>query len=135
MRILFASFSLAFLVFVDWAARAAHDPQVPSVVTTRVTGAGMFFGDAKGMTLYTYARDITPGISACVEACAKLWPPLMAAADAVESGEWTIISRDEGERQRTHILVVRLATGWAQHGMLPLIQSCFRPASLFAPCM
>ncbi len=99
MRILFASFSLAFLVFVDWAARAAHDPQVPSVVTTRVTGAGMFFGDTKGMALYTYARDITPGISACVEACAKLWPPLMAAADAVESGEWTIISRDEGERQ------------------------------------
>ena len=52
-----------------------------------------------GMTLYTFDRDTTPGKSACNGPCAANWPPLMAIAGAEASGDWTIITRDDGTRQ------------------------------------
>ena len=54
--------------------------------------------DAKGMTLYTFDRD-AGGKSACNGPCAANWPPLMAAADAKPSGDWTVIARDDGGKQ------------------------------------
>jgi predicted lipoprotein with Yx(FWY)xxD motif len=54
--------------------------------------------DAKGMTLYTFDRD-AGGKSACNGPCATNWPPLMAGADAKASGDWTVITRDDGSKQ------------------------------------
>ena len=54
--------------------------------------------DAKGMTLYTFDRDVG-GKSACNGPCATNWPPLMAAADAKAAGDWTVITRDDGSKQ------------------------------------
>ena len=54
--------------------------------------------DNAGMTLYTFDKD-AGGKSACNGPCAANWPPLMAAADAKASGDWSIISRDDGARQ------------------------------------
>jgi predicted lipoprotein with Yx(FWY)xxD motif len=62
----------------------------------------VIFTDAKGMTLYTYQKD-TPGQSACAGACATNWPPLVAAADATASGDWTIVTRADGTRQWAHL--------------------------------
>jgi predicted lipoprotein with Yx(FWY)xxD motif len=62
------------------------------------TSKGKALVDAKGMTLYTFDRD-TAGKSACNGPCAQNWPPLMAAANASASGEWTVITRDDGSRQ------------------------------------
>jgi predicted lipoprotein with Yx(FWY)xxD motif len=53
----------------------------------------------KGMTLYTFDKDTTPGKSACNGPCAKNWPPLAAAADAKPMGEWTVVTRDDGSKQ------------------------------------
>lgn len=53
--------------------------------------------DAKGMTLYTFDKD-SDGKSACNGPCATNWPPLMAAADAKASGDWTIVTRDDGSK-------------------------------------
>jgi predicted lipoprotein with Yx(FWY)xxD motif len=55
--------------------------------------------DAKGMTLYMYDRDTTAGKSSCNGNCATNWPPLMAAANAKDSGSWTVITRDDGGKQ------------------------------------
>jgi predicted lipoprotein with Yx(FWY)xxD motif len=55
--------------------------------------------DAKGMTLYIFDRDTAPGKSSCNGNCATNWPPLMAAADAKDSGSWTVITRDDGGKQ------------------------------------
>ena len=55
--------------------------------------------DAKGMTLYIYDRDTAAGKSSCNGNCATNWPPLMAAADAKDSGSWTVITRDDGGKQ------------------------------------
>ncbi len=54
---------------------------------------------SNGMTLYTFDRDTVPGKSACNGPCATNWPPLMAASDAKASGDWSIITRDDGSKQ------------------------------------
>lgn len=58
---------------------------------------GMFV-TAKGMTLYTFDKD-SAGKSACNGPCATNWPPALVADDAKASGEWTIVSRDDGLKQ------------------------------------
>jgi len=60
---------------------------------------GVFVGP-NGMTLYTFDRDaMGSGKSACNGPCATNWPPLMASAGDSASGEWTVITRDDGSRQ------------------------------------
>jgi len=60
---------------------------------------GMLTNDA-GMTLYVFDRDgAGSGKSACNGPCAAAWPPLMAAADAQPSGDWSIVTRDDGGKQ------------------------------------
>jgi len=54
--------------------------------------------DAKGMTLYTFDKDMG-GKSACNGPCAGNWPPLAAAADAKPAADYTIIARDDGGKQ------------------------------------
>ncbi|MFO1395763.1 MAG: hypothetical protein U1F48_01745 [Burkholderiales bacterium] len=61
-------------------------------------GAGGVMTDAKGMTLYTFDKD-AGGKSACNGQCATNWPPLMAGADAKASGDWSVITRDDGAKQ------------------------------------
>ena len=79
--------------------------QMPAgVMAMKAPDGSMMLHDAKGMTLYTFAKD-APGVSNCNDNCAKNWPPLMAAADAMPMGEWTIVTRADGTRQ------------WAYKGM------------------
>jgi len=53
-----------------------------------------------GMTLYTFDRDaVGAGKSVCNGPCATNWPPLMAKAGAMSSGDWTVVTRDDGSHQ------------------------------------
>ena len=73
---------------------------VPAVQTARpYVVAPDGFNDAQGMPLYTFARDTTPGKSACNGPCATAWPPLPATATDKDMGDWTVISRDDGSKQ------------------------------------
>jgi predicted lipoprotein with Yx(FWY)xxD motif len=74
---------------------AAFVAQAQSPATKAADGT---LTDAKGMTLYTFDRD-AGGKSACNGPCATNWPPLMAAADAKDSGDWTVVTRDDGAKQ------------------------------------
>lgn len=67
-------------------------------VTIGHTAKGPSLVDAKGMTLYTFAKD-AGGKSACNGPCAANWPPVMAAADDKPSGRYSIVSRDDGSKQ------------------------------------
>jgi len=67
------------------------------------TPSGPVLTDDKGMTLYTFDMD-SGDKSACTGGCPKNWPPLGAAADAKPSGDWSVITRDDGSKQ------------WAYHG-------------------
>jgi predicted lipoprotein with Yx(FWY)xxD motif len=56
--------------------------------------------DPAGMTLYTFDNDAAGGgKSACNGACATNWPPLAAADGATPSGDYTIVTRDDGRKQ------------------------------------
>jgi predicted lipoprotein with Yx(FWY)xxD motif len=63
---------------------------------------GMLVNDA-GMTLYTFDNDRkVAGKSACNDGCATNWPPLMAKAGDKASGDYSIITRDDGSKQWAH---------------------------------
>ena len=54
--------------------------------------------NSAGMTLYTFDKD-AGGKSACNDQCAKIWPPVMASADAKPMGDLSVITRDDGSKQ------------------------------------
>jgi len=54
--------------------------------------------NAAGMTLYTFDKD-SAGKSVCNGQCATNWPPLMAGAGGASSGEWSVVTRDDGGKQ------------------------------------
>ena len=84
---------LAILVASLFFAGAAFAQAAPAT-----KGSGGVMVDAKGMTLYTFDKD-SGGKSACNGGCATNWPPLMAGADAKTTGDWTVITRDDGAKQ------------------------------------
>src|SRR5689334_19296437 len=66
------------------ATACASTPPAPATATD-----GVLVG-ANGMTLYTFDKDAAgSGKSVCNGPCAANWPPLMAAADAKASGDWS----------------------------------------------
>ena len=59
-----------------------------------------------GRTLYVFAKDVAgSGKSTCVDACAANWPPLGVASTAQSIGEYTVMTRADGNKQ------------WAYKGM------------------
>lgn len=58
---------------------------------------------ANGMTLYTFDRDAAgSGKSVCNGACATNWPPLLAGDYGQSSGDFSIVVRDDGQKQIAH---------------------------------
>jgi predicted lipoprotein with Yx(FWY)xxD motif len=62
---------------------------------TAETAKGRALVDEKGMTLYTFDRDVG-GKSMCNGPCAENWPPLLASVDARPTGAMTIVPRVDG---------------------------------------
>jgi predicted lipoprotein with Yx(FWY)xxD motif len=59
-----------------------------------------------GMTLYTFDKDVPgSGKSVCNGPCATNWPALVATDTDMPSGDFSIITRDDGKKQ------------WAAKGM------------------
>jgi predicted lipoprotein with Yx(FWY)xxD motif len=53
-----------------------------------------------GMTLYVFDRDAAgTGKSVCNGACATNWPPLKASAGDKARGDYSVITRDDGQLQ------------------------------------
>ena len=86
---------LAGLLTVGALAMAGAAWATPPGVTEK-DGA---FVAPDGKPLYTFARDTTPGKSACAAQCAAAWPALAADAAAKDDGDWTVITRDDGAKQ------------------------------------
>jgi predicted lipoprotein with Yx(FWY)xxD motif len=88
-----ATAAAALLACGAYGALAQEPP-----ATSASTSKGMVLVDAKGMTLYTYDRD-GAGKSNCNGQCITTWPPLAAPAEATPSGDWTIVTREDGSKQ------------------------------------
>jgi len=87
---LLAAFGLAGCSGMGMGASSA-----PSAV--KVTNGTLT--DEHGMALYTFDRDAMAGKSACNGKCAENWPPLAANDADKPSGDYTIITRDDGKKQ------------------------------------
>jgi len=90
-KIAFALLASATLAACSsYATRAA----APAMVSN-----GMLAG-ANGMTLYTFDKDVAgSGKSVCNDACATNWPPLFAMSGDSASGDYSIVTRDDGKKQ------------------------------------
>jgi predicted lipoprotein with Yx(FWY)xxD motif len=52
------------------------------------------------MTLYTFVKDAAgSGKSACNGPCATNWPPLLVDGSPAVSGDYSLITRDDGKKQ------------------------------------
>ncbi len=86
-------FSLALSLAAAVFASAAHAEPAAKM-------AGGMLVNTSGMTLYAFDKDVAgSGKSACNGACATLWPPAIAAANAKPEGELSIVTRDDGAKQ------------------------------------
>ncbi|MGN6284350.1 MAG: COG4315 family predicted lipoprotein [Afipia sp.] len=83
----------ALTLFTSAAALA----QAAAPAKVADSSKGKIYVDAKGMSLYTFDKD-SGGKSACNGPCAENWPPLMASASATASGDWTVVTRDDGKK-------------------------------------
>ncbi|HEX5802241.1 MAG TPA: hypothetical protein VFY24_04410 [Azospira sp.] len=82
------------LAFVLSACAGSYGGGAPA----RIEG-GMLVG-ANGMTLYTFDKDPAgSGKSVCNGPCAGNWPPLLAMDGDRAGGDWSIVVRDDGQRQ------------------------------------
>lgn len=86
---------LAFALLASASLAAFAGP--PAMVSN-----GMLTGN-NGMTLYTFDKDGADK-SACNGPCATNWPPLYAMEGDAASGDYSVITRDDGKKQ------------WAQKG-------------------
>jgi predicted lipoprotein with Yx(FWY)xxD motif len=85
------------IAFLTLLAAGCSTPANPPVPVRAVDGV---LTNTAGMTLYTFDKDVAgSGRSECNGPCAANWPPLLAAADAKPSGDYTIITRADGTRQ------------------------------------
>ncbi|MDB5815874.1 MAG: hypothetical protein JWN23_2991 [Rhodocyclales bacterium] len=81
-----------------FSALAACSGMSPAPAAPAKVADGVFT-DSKDMTLYTFDKDATPGKSVCNGQCATNWPPLMVADGATASGDWSVVTRDDGKKQ------------------------------------
>jgi predicted lipoprotein with Yx(FWY)xxD motif len=79
----------------------AATPAFAEAPKSGTTSAGPTLVDAKGMTLYTFDKDAA-GKSNCNGGCATNWPPAAAAASDKASGDFTLVTRDDGAKQWAH---------------------------------
>ena len=84
-------FLLALLVAgASYQALAADPAMVSNGVLT----------GSNGMSLYIFDKDAAgSGKSVCNDGCAANWPPLLAMSGDTASGDYTIITRDDGKKQ------------------------------------
>jgi len=62
-------------------------------------GSSQYLADAEARYLYVFEDDVTPGTSACVDACAEKWIPAQPVKNAQPGGQWTIITRPDKTKQ------------------------------------
>src|SRR5262249_21689325 len=60
--------------------------------------SGAMLVDPKGMTLYYFDRDDSGNKSNCDGKCTERWMPLAASADAQATGDFTVITRNDGSK-------------------------------------
>jgi predicted lipoprotein with Yx(FWY)xxD motif len=95
-----------FLLAGANAEGATHQSQSSATVSLRTTKLGAILVNAKGQTLYLFAKDRN-GKSACTGTCAKYWPPVIVKAKptagaGAKASLLGTTTRSDGRKQVTY---------------------------------
>jgi predicted lipoprotein with Yx(FWY)xxD motif len=101
-----AMIAAAMLLSAEGALANGHESSAPPPPAKQdapppkaiIGKKGPLLVDAKGMTLYYFERDDSGNKSTCNDACAEKRPPLTAADNAIATGDFTVITRDDGKK-------------------------------------
>lgn len=87
----------AALLLAGCASTSNNSPSA-SDMPPAVNANGIMVGTANRMTLYTFDKD---GVnqSNCNDQCAANWPPLLAGANEVGRGDFSVFQRADGRKQ------------------------------------
>jgi predicted lipoprotein with Yx(FWY)xxD motif len=90
----------------DTSSASSQEASKGARVALGKTTLGRVLVDARGRTLYLFAKD-KGGRSACYGACATYWPPLVStakpqAASGVRASSLALTKRTDGKRQVTY---------------------------------
>jgi len=95
-------------VIAGLGASLAGGAMLPTVKTGTVADLGKVVVTAKGKTLYHLTSEGKGKVS-CTGSCARMWPPLLVAANAkpvpgpgVASGKLGVVKRPDGKMQVTY---------------------------------
>ena len=70
------------------------------VTTNGITNKVTVLTDTNHKTLYAFTEDkSSPNGSSCNNGCAIEWPPLLAEENDKASGDYTLVTRDNGDKQ------------------------------------
>ncbi|MEO7549255.1 MAG: hypothetical protein ABIT82_12585 [Ramlibacter sp.] len=84
------------------AALAAGCASAPAARAPLAMKDGMLV-NPEGLTVYTFDRDVAnSGKSVCNGDCAVKWPPVPATDADRPAGDYTIVVRDNGQKQWAH---------------------------------
>lgn len=79
------------------------DPRQYAGATIKKSPGVRVLADSRGLSVYTFDGDKTPGKSACIDRCVLDWlplaAPLMAAPPGNQSGDWSVMRRADGSPQ------------------------------------
>ena len=101
-----AGAALVAAVLGDTSSASSKQPSKVARVALGKTTLGRVLVDARGRTLYLFAKD-KGGRSACYGACATYWPPLVStakpqAARGIRASLLGLTKRTDGKRQVTY---------------------------------
>jgi predicted lipoprotein with Yx(FWY)xxD motif len=94
---------LLFVAEAGAGAPAATASGGTAALKTGKAGGVTVLTNAKGLTLYTFAADTSPGKSSCYGSCAAYWPPVTGSPSAAAGipGTFGTITRTDGTKQVT----------------------------------
>ncbi|MEN9810678.1 MAG: hypothetical protein RLZZ488_2245 [Pseudomonadota bacterium] len=101
-QVLALSAASAFLL-TGYASKSKKQTTTAATAAAPAKFVKGILADSKGMTLYTFDKDTADsGKSVCNDGCIQAWPALTATADAKETGDFKVITRDDGSKQWAH---------------------------------
>jgi predicted lipoprotein with Yx(FWY)xxD motif len=77
VRVLTVTLALGMIGFLAASSVAGSATRTSATVSLRKTNLGLILVNARGRTLYLFAKDRN-GKSACSGSCARFWPPLLS---------------------------------------------------------
>jgi predicted lipoprotein with Yx(FWY)xxD motif len=101
-----AMLAAAVLLSAEGAPASGHESSAPAPAPKQegppakaiISKHGPLLVDPKGMTLYYFERDDSGNKSTCNDACAEKRPPLVASDSSAATGDFTVITRDDGKK-------------------------------------